>query len=137
MNCHVPVEKRKIFAPIDCESLRKPASLSLKYHGPARLIIVRHAYRLDEADESWPARALRPQDSPLAPLGVRQAQAIGATLARRDAALLSDGVPLDGDEMTDPVSKGAGLNSMFTWLKDSLDERPRINTVKYADAFRL
>lgn len=60
-----------------------------KYHGPARLIIVRHAYRLDEADESWPARALRPQDSPLAPLGVRQAQAIGATLARRDAGVRS------------------------------------------------
>ena len=49
-----------------------------------RLLIVRHAYRLDEADESWVDRALRPQDSPLAPIGLCQAAALGEALATRE-----------------------------------------------------
>ena len=47
---------------------------------------MRHAYRLDEADTSWPDRAARPQDSPLAPTGHEQAKLLGRALAEREAA---------------------------------------------------
>jgi hypothetical protein len=53
--------------------------------GSRRLIIVRHAYRLDEADLSWPNKALRPQDSPLAHVGLRQAALLGEWLAARES----------------------------------------------------
>lgn len=49
-----------------------------------RIVVVRHGYRLDEADSRWPERALRPQDSPLAPVGQEQAAALGAALVARE-----------------------------------------------------
>ena len=48
-----------------------------------RIVVVRHGYRLDEADLRWPERALRPQDSPLATVGQQQAAALGSALAAR------------------------------------------------------
>jgi broad specificity phosphatase PhoE len=49
-----------------------------------RIVVVRHGYRLDEADPRWPERALRPQDSPLASAGQQQAAALGDALVTRE-----------------------------------------------------
>ena len=57
------------------------ATLQLQAH--RRIVVVRHGYRLDEADSRWPERALRPQDSPLATVGQQQAAALGSALAAR------------------------------------------------------
>ena len=47
---------------------------------PARIIIVRHAERLDHIDASWADTALRPQDSPLSAHGKEQARLLGVWL---------------------------------------------------------
>ena len=41
-----------------------------------RVVIVRHAQRLDEVHSSWSRLATRPQDSPLSELGVQQARCV-------------------------------------------------------------
>ena len=51
--------------------------------GSRRIVLVRHAYRMDEHDTRWIDKALRPQDSPLAPLGLLQAAALAEALVAR------------------------------------------------------
>ena len=43
-----------------------------------RLFICRHAERQDHLCPTWAARAARPHDGPITPLGVEQAQAMGS-----------------------------------------------------------
>lgn len=49
--------------------------------------MIRHGARLDHQDESWADTALRPQDSPLAEEGKRQASRLGKWLYRELSAL--------------------------------------------------
>lgn len=52
----------------------------------SRVVVIRHAQRLDEVNPTWAAQAFRPQDSPLSPQGIEQAQHLGRWLSRQSWA---------------------------------------------------
>ena len=55
------------------------------------VFVIRHAERLDRADPSWSAQALRPQDTPLSETGKHQARRkLYHTLMSTDSAISTE-----------------------------------------------